>query len=236
MSPVRGILRGKIHRTMAVWPAVTRAWSSLPNEQRLCDLQEVTSPGGALPGCGGQAACCEVRVRRPVSAGGVAAVAIMAGPCSAAGHASRPPTWLCARVLRHLAPVTVSAGAPPIRRLDLCKDAGTRDGVAGPCIAAPGCVAAVNGRYEGHRSRGWRGVLRDSSVVFFLHLHSPAHERTQHRGEPVWIRVAQSPGHLSPPAPPRSAPLSTGVLAAVCCAHLRAACPLPAPGWTRTSG
>ena len=45
---MRGILRGKIHRTMAVWPAVTQALSSLPDEQRLCDLQEVTSPGAAL--------------------------------------------------------------------------------------------------------------------------------------------------------------------------------------------
>ena len=35
---VRGILRGKIHRTMAVWPAETQAWLSLPGEQRLCDL------------------------------------------------------------------------------------------------------------------------------------------------------------------------------------------------------
>jgi len=34
VRPVRGILRGKIHRTMAVWPAVTQTWSSLPGEQR----------------------------------------------------------------------------------------------------------------------------------------------------------------------------------------------------------
>ena len=47
MRPVRGILRGKIHRTMAVWPAATQA-SSSPDERRLCDLQEVTSPGVAL--------------------------------------------------------------------------------------------------------------------------------------------------------------------------------------------
>jgi hypothetical protein len=45
---VRGILRGKIHRTMAVWPAVTQTWSSLPGEQRLRDVQEVTSPGAAV--------------------------------------------------------------------------------------------------------------------------------------------------------------------------------------------
>jgi hypothetical protein len=91
MRPVRGILRGKIHRTMAVWPAVTQASSSLPDEQRLCDLQEVTSPGAALcRGAAGQAACCEVRGSRPVPPGG--AVAIMAVPSSAAGHASRP--WL----------------------------------------------------------------------------------------------------------------------------------------------
>jgi hypothetical protein len=36
---------GKIHRMMAVWPAVTPVSSSLPGEQRLCDAQEVT--GGA---------------------------------------------------------------------------------------------------------------------------------------------------------------------------------------------
>jgi hypothetical protein len=70
VRPVRGILRGKIHRTMAVWPAVTQALSSLPDEQRLCDLQEVTSPGAALcPGAAGQAACCEVRGSRLVPPG-----------------------------------------------------------------------------------------------------------------------------------------------------------------------
>jgi hypothetical protein len=63
---VRGILRGKIHKTMAVWPAVTQASSSLPDEQRLCDLQEVTSPGGSLPWAAGHAACGEGRVSRPV--------------------------------------------------------------------------------------------------------------------------------------------------------------------------
>jgi hypothetical protein len=41
VRPVRGILRGKIHKTMAVWPAATQASSSLPDEQRLCDVQEV---------------------------------------------------------------------------------------------------------------------------------------------------------------------------------------------------
>jgi hypothetical protein len=61
---VRGILRGKIHRVVAVWPAVTQALSSVPVEQRLCDLQEVTGPGAA-----GQAACCEIHVSRPVPAG-----------------------------------------------------------------------------------------------------------------------------------------------------------------------
>ena len=62
---MRGILRGKIHRTMAVWPAATQALSSLPDEQRLCDVQEVTSPGAAVClGAAGQVACCEVRVCR----------------------------------------------------------------------------------------------------------------------------------------------------------------------------
>src|ERR1700722_4412438 len=70
VRPLRGILRGKIHRTMAVWPAVTQASSAVPDEQRLCDLQEVTSPGAVLcPGAAGQAACCEIRVRRPVPPG-----------------------------------------------------------------------------------------------------------------------------------------------------------------------
>jgi hypothetical protein len=45
VRPVRGILRGKIHRMMAVWPAVTQALLSLPGEQRLCDVQEVTLYG-----------------------------------------------------------------------------------------------------------------------------------------------------------------------------------------------
>ena len=43
VRPARGILRGKIHRMVAVWPAATQASSSLPDEQRLCDGQEVTS-------------------------------------------------------------------------------------------------------------------------------------------------------------------------------------------------
>ena len=70
VRPVRGILRGKIHRTMAVWPAITQGSSSLPDEQRLCDLQEVTSPGAALcPGAAGQAACREVCGSRLVPPG-----------------------------------------------------------------------------------------------------------------------------------------------------------------------
>ena len=84
----------------------------------------------------------------------------------------------------------------PIRPLDLCKDSGTRDRIARPGIGVPGRVAAVNGRYEGHRSRGRRGVLRDASVVFFCSLYGSAHERAQHRSNPVWIRLAQSPRHL----------------------------------------
>ena len=43
VRPARGILRGKIHRMVAVWPAATQASSSLPDEQRLCGVQEVTS-------------------------------------------------------------------------------------------------------------------------------------------------------------------------------------------------
>jgi hypothetical protein len=67
---VRGILRGKIHWAMAVWPAVTQPLLSLPGEQRLCDLQEVTSPGAALClSVAGQAARCEVRGSRPVPPG-----------------------------------------------------------------------------------------------------------------------------------------------------------------------
>jgi hypothetical protein len=44
----------------------------------------------------------------------------------------------------------------PVRRLDLCQDTRTRDRVARSGIGAPGRVAAVNGRYEGHCSRCWR--------------------------------------------------------------------------------
>jgi hypothetical protein len=44
---LRGILRGKIYRTMAIWPAVTQASSSLPDEQRLGDVQMVISLGVA---------------------------------------------------------------------------------------------------------------------------------------------------------------------------------------------
>src|SRR5277367_3193403 len=84
VRPVRGVLRGKIHTTMAVWPAITQASSSLPDEQRLCDLQEVTSPGAAL--CPG--AADKLHAARSASAarfrGGVVAAAIMAVPCSAA--------------------------------------------------------------------------------------------------------------------------------------------------------
>jgi hypothetical protein len=50
---------------------------------------------------------------------------------------------------------------PPIRRLDLGKDARTRDRVAGSWVTFPGRTAAVNGRYADHGCHGRRGVPRD---------------------------------------------------------------------------
>jgi len=78
VRPVRGILRGKIHRMVAVWPAVTQALSSLPDEQRLCDLQEVTSPGAAL---------CLVRPDKLHVARSVAAARFRRGSGSGSDHA-----------------------------------------------------------------------------------------------------------------------------------------------------
>ena len=122
VRPVRGILRGKIHRVVAVWPAVTQALSSRLDEQRLCDLQEVTSPGAAL---------CLVRPDKPHAARSVAAARFRRGrgsgsdhgglPCSAAGHASRHPAGSCAGVLRYRALKSLTSSrcacdCPPLPR------------------------------------------------------------------------------------------------------------------------
>jgi hypothetical protein len=56
---LRGTLRGKIHRTMGVWPAGTKDRSSLPGEQCLRDVQEVTSRRTAAPERDGRAVCCQ---------------------------------------------------------------------------------------------------------------------------------------------------------------------------------
>ena len=108
---MRGILGGKIHRMVAVWPAVTQALSSLPDEQRLCDLQEVTSPGAAL---------CLVRPDKLHAARSGAAARFRRGSGSGSDHGGPlvrgrarepPPAGPCARVLRYRALVAVSAGA-----------------------------------------------------------------------------------------------------------------------------
>jgi hypothetical protein len=93
MRLVRGILRGKIHKTMAVWRTATQASSSLPDEQRLCDLQEVTGPGAAL---------CLVRPDKLHAARSAAAarfrrgsgsVAIMTVPVLRGRAREPPPGW-----------------------------------------------------------------------------------------------------------------------------------------------
>jgi hypothetical protein len=103
---VRGILRGKIHRTMAVWPAVTQTWSSLPGEQRFRDVQEVTSPGAAVclvrpDKLHAARSASAARFRRRSGSGSDHGCPVLRGRARepTPGRAMRP-------VLRHAVPVT----------------------------------------------------------------------------------------------------------------------------------